>query len=180
MKYDKEEKELLDLYESGEMTLSKPSKKELAAIRAAADDTFKKDKRITINFQNDLEPGKNQLFGKENQLKHLFLKLFGNAFDAIEKEGSLSILVRNGGREIEIAISDTGDLHDGQTLWRNACVSEANSTEDEGQILDLSICYNIVQHHKGEIKFSSLGEQGKITMIKFPLLQPGREQPLIS
>ena len=50
MKYNKEEKELLDLYESGEIALSRPSKKELAAIKAAADDTFKKDKRITIRL----------------------------------------------------------------------------------------------------------------------------------
>ena len=50
MKYDKEEKNILDAYESGEMSLPKPSKKEIEAIKTAAENTFKKDKRITIRL----------------------------------------------------------------------------------------------------------------------------------
>ena len=56
MKYDREEKELLDAYESGRMVPARPSKKELAAIKAAAETTFRKDKRITIRlFDHDLK-----------------------------------------------------------------------------------------------------------------------------
>jgi len=43
MKYDKEEHEILEAYESGRMKLSTPSKKEIEAIKAAAKNTFKKD-----------------------------------------------------------------------------------------------------------------------------------------
>ena len=50
MKYDKEEKDILDAYESGKMKLSTPSKKEIEAIKAAAENTFRKDKRITIRL----------------------------------------------------------------------------------------------------------------------------------
>jgi len=50
MKYDQEEKELLAAYESGQIKLSKPSREELEAIKAAAKNTFKKDKRITIRL----------------------------------------------------------------------------------------------------------------------------------
>ena len=50
MKLDREEKEILEAYESGKLKLSKPSKKEIAAIKAAAQSTFKKDKRITIRL----------------------------------------------------------------------------------------------------------------------------------
>ena len=50
MKYDKEEKDILNAYESGEIKLSVPSKKEIKAIKAAAENTFKKDKRITIRL----------------------------------------------------------------------------------------------------------------------------------
>jgi predicted DNA binding CopG/RHH family protein len=56
MKYDREEEELLDAYESGRMVLTRPSKKELAAIKAAAESTFRKDKRITIRlYDHDLK-----------------------------------------------------------------------------------------------------------------------------
>ena len=47
MKYDEEEKEILDAYESGEMKLRTPSKKEIEQIKAAAKSTFKRDKQIT-------------------------------------------------------------------------------------------------------------------------------------
>ena len=50
MKLDKEEKEILKAYESGQLKLSKPSQKELNAIKAAAESTFKKDRRITIRL----------------------------------------------------------------------------------------------------------------------------------
>ena len=56
MKYDREEKDILDAYESGKMELSTPSKKEIEAIKAAAENTFKKDKRITIRlYDHDLK-----------------------------------------------------------------------------------------------------------------------------
>jgi predicted DNA binding CopG/RHH family protein len=56
MKYDKEEKEILEAYESGVMKLSKPSKKEIEAIKAAAKNSFKKDRRITIRlFDHDFK-----------------------------------------------------------------------------------------------------------------------------
>ncbi len=50
MKLDREEKEILEAYESGQLKLSKPSKKEIAAIKVAARNTFRKDKRITIRL----------------------------------------------------------------------------------------------------------------------------------
>jgi len=48
MKYNKEEKYILDAIESEQMKLSSPSEKEIEAIKTAADNTFKKDRRITI------------------------------------------------------------------------------------------------------------------------------------
>ena len=50
MKYDKEEKNIIEAFESGNMILSKPSQKEIESIKKAAHSTFKKDKRITIRL----------------------------------------------------------------------------------------------------------------------------------
>ena len=50
MKYDKEEKAIIDAYEKGKMKLSAPSKKELAAIKATAKKTLIKNRRITIRL----------------------------------------------------------------------------------------------------------------------------------
>ena len=63
MKYDKEEKLILDALENGKMTLSKPSKSEIASIKAAADSTFRKDRRITIRlYDHDFSPLSGKLF----------------------------------------------------------------------------------------------------------------------
>ena len=50
MKYNKEEKAIVDAFEKGKMTLSTPLKKEIEAIKATARKTIIKDKRITIRL----------------------------------------------------------------------------------------------------------------------------------
>lgn len=50
MKYDKEERDIIQSYEEGKIKLYNPSKKELEAIKATAENTFKKDRRITIRL----------------------------------------------------------------------------------------------------------------------------------
>ena len=50
MKYDKEEKAIIDAYETGNVKLSIPSKAEIEAIKATARKTLVKDKRITIRL----------------------------------------------------------------------------------------------------------------------------------
>ena len=50
MKYDREEKSIIDAYKKGEMVLSTPSEKEIEAIKATARSTLTKDKRVTIRL----------------------------------------------------------------------------------------------------------------------------------
>jgi predicted DNA binding CopG/RHH family protein len=56
MKYDEEEKSILDAYKKGKLTLSAPSMKEIEAIKATARKTMVKDKRITIRlYEHDYQ-----------------------------------------------------------------------------------------------------------------------------
>jgi predicted DNA binding CopG/RHH family protein len=50
MKYDKEEKAIIDAYGKGKMKLLTPSRKEIEAIRVTARKTLVKNKRITIRL----------------------------------------------------------------------------------------------------------------------------------
>ena len=50
MKFDKEEKQILKAYEKGEINISSPSKRELEKIKSLANNTFKKDKRVTLRL----------------------------------------------------------------------------------------------------------------------------------
>jgi predicted DNA binding CopG/RHH family protein len=50
MKYDKDEKAIVDAYEKEKMGLSVPTKKEIEAIKATARKALVKNKRITIRL----------------------------------------------------------------------------------------------------------------------------------
>jgi predicted DNA binding CopG/RHH family protein len=55
MKYEEEEKEIIEASRLGKLKLSDPSAKELEMLKAAAESTFTKDKRITIRlYDHDL------------------------------------------------------------------------------------------------------------------------------
>ena len=56
MKVDKEEREILEAYDKGKLKLSSPSKKERESIQAMAEQTFRKDRRVTIRlYDHDLK-----------------------------------------------------------------------------------------------------------------------------
>jgi len=56
MKMDKEERELIEAYEKGLMELETPSAKKLESYKRIAENTFKKDRRITIRlYDHDLK-----------------------------------------------------------------------------------------------------------------------------
>ncbi len=63
MKYDREEQAILDALEKDELRLSRPSKREIDAIKMAAKQTFKKDRRITIRLYDHDFQGINSLIG---------------------------------------------------------------------------------------------------------------------
>lgn len=50
MKFNEEEKQILDTYEKGKLNPRNPSKKEIREIKEIARNTMKKDKRITIRL----------------------------------------------------------------------------------------------------------------------------------
>ncbi len=56
MKPDKEEAEILKAYDNGAMKLSAPSRAEKAKFKSLAENTFRKDRRVTIRlYDHDLK-----------------------------------------------------------------------------------------------------------------------------
>ena len=56
MKLNKEEKAILDAYDKGKMKTSKPSKKEKEKIKSMAENTFRKNRGVTIRlYDHDLK-----------------------------------------------------------------------------------------------------------------------------
>ena len=78
--------------------------------------------------------------------------------------GELTVLARNEGNSIEIQIADTRDgspAESSRNLYDPSCLSKQVGKTSN---LNLSICHNIIQHHKGE--FQIINNQGRgITFI---------------
>ena len=70
----------------------------------------------------------------------------------MENGGELTVSARNEGNSIEIQIADTRDGTPGEPfrdLYGPSCL---NKQVGKTSGLDLSICYNIIQHHQGEFR----------------------------
>jgi len=128
-----------------------------------------KDSKIKISYENRLTKGFDTVIGKESQLKHLFLNLFNHAFVCMEDGGALELSSSSDHKKAEIRISHTGCVRPDRyhvNIFDPTCQTQATG---DGNPIDLSICYNIVQHHKGEIRFSSEVDQGATFTLRFPL-----------
>ncbi|QTA81436.1 Two component system response regulator/histidine kinase, PAS domain-containing [Desulfonema limicola] len=148
------------------LELDRIIKETLVLIRQHA-----KDNNIRIDFQNHLTAGFNTIKGKESQLKHLFLNLFKNLFNSSEQEKKdFFVIARNDGKRIDIIISDPeGCLSD--ELSESSLYSFPGSQGVENGItLDLSICYSIIQHHKGDIRSKYTQEHGNTIILMFPAI----------
>jgi PAS domain S-box-containing protein len=128
-----------------------------------------KDSRIIISFEKRLAKGFGRIIGKESLLKHLFLNLFNHAFLCMEDGGALKLTSSNDDKNAEIQISHTGCVKPDRyhvNIFDPSCMTQATG---DGNPIDLSICYHIVQHHKGDIQFSSNVDQGATFTLRFPL-----------
>jgi len=127
-----------------------------------------KDNRISIVIKNHLITGFDSLRGKDSQLKHLFLNLFNNSFKAIEDGGEIHVTVRNDGNTIEVLISDTGGSYPQKGTHNIFNPDSVTDPSSDGATLDLAICYSIVKHHQGDIKFKNINGHGTEFTLRFP------------
>jgi PAS domain S-box-containing protein len=131
-----------------------------------------KDNHIKIIIKNDLAFGFNRVLGIESQLKHVFLNLFNNAFKAMENGGELTVLARNDSNSIEIQIADTRDAPPSDAkrdLYDPSCLGRLSG---ETTSLDLSICHNIIQHHKGGFQILNNKSRGITFILRFSASLP--------
>ena len=126
-----------------------------------------KDNQINIVIKNDLATGFNQILGIESQLKHVFLNLFNNAFKAMKNGGTLTVSARNESNSIEIQIADTRDGSSGdklRELYERSCLDKPIG---ETSSLALTICFNIIQHHRGEFQIRHNQGRGITFILRF-------------
>ena len=101
-----------------------------------------------------------------SRLNQVFLNILVNAVQAIEDTGEITISTFQKGDQVHVAIKDNGVGISDEALEK---VFEPGFTTRGGRIgmgLGLSICYQIVQDHAGEIQVESkIGEGSTFTVI---------------
>ena len=145
---------------------------EILSIDAIIRDTLSlfrqraKDHNIKISYQARFAPETDAIHGKKSQLKHLFLNLLIRAFKSVEEGGNLSLRALSLGKQIKVALSDIGS--EAALGCDDKAKDRSNGVPGSGSEVDLSICYNIVQHHKGVMQFEINEEMGNVLTIYFP------------
>ncbi|MCA9398880.1 MAG: hypothetical protein KC618_03955, partial [Candidatus Omnitrophica bacterium] len=115
-------------------------------------------------FKSDIELIK----ADPNQLKQVFLNLFMNAIDAMEKGGTLTISTLNPNPStLSISIKDTGCGIPKEDLKH--IFDPFFTKKDNGTGLGLAISYGIIKEHHGDIKVKSKPNEGTEFIVELKL-----------
>lgn len=113
------------------------------------------------------------VFGDENKLKQLFMNLIMNAIEAVLEEGVIGVYVTTDKEKqiVHIRIKDNG-FGISEAASDNVFSPFFTTKVTRTNIgLGLSICQNIVESHKGIIKFTSIPRKNTTFTITLPLIK---------
>jgi PAS domain S-box-containing protein len=133
--------------------------------------TYMRHSHITFRFEPD--PDLPTISGIPEQLRQVMLNLFMNAIEAMHSGGELTVRTERLARQKKILISihDTGPGIDPQVL---AHIFEPFVTNKEsGTGLGLTITYDIIQQHHGEIQAGNDPQGGAIFRVWLPVRRKG-------
>lgn len=125
--------------------------------------------RPGINLVLDLHPEAVTIQGAQGELKQVLLNLVLNAMDAIDSEGTITIrtgLGRPG--HATLTVEDTGQGISPDKLGKLFIPFFTTKSQGHSIGIGLSICYNIIQQHKGEIHVCSEPGKGSVFRVMLP------------
>ena len=131
--------------------------------------------QLALNAGKPIEPL--HLTGSEANLKHLCLTLLNYALETMESPGTLNILTQGGANEVEVIIA-SGNSHGSATALSSnergevAPPFHAVKPDVGGLPLSLSICYTIMQQHRGQISLQHSEDRSLAFVLKFPASLP--------
>jgi two-component system NtrC family sensor kinase len=111
------------------------------------------------------------------QLNQVWMNLLGNAAQALDDQGEVSISTKIDGDWISVVISDTGSGITEENLPRIFDPFFTTKQVGEGTGLGLSISYGIIVRHGGTITVTSEVGSGTSFTVKIPICAAGLELP---
>ncbi|MFN8258121.1 MAG: two-component regulator propeller domain-containing protein [Bacteroidales bacterium] len=120
---------------------------------------------IKKNFTQDLT----FVEGNEGKLHQVFLNIIGNAVQAIQGKGEISITTRIDNNLVYIIIIDNGSGIDEEILHRVYDPFFTTKEPGSGTGLGLSISYGIIKDHNGNIEIKSKTGMGTEVIVSLKL-----------
>ena len=104
----------------------------------------------------------------EDQIKQVILSFFQNNADSISGEGQITLTTEQQGSQLKIKIQDTGhgiSEDDIENLFDPFFTTKAQ----QGTGLGLSVSYDIIRDHGGDIEVKSELDKGTTFTINLPI-----------
>ncbi|MFJ1449405.1 ATP-binding protein [Bacillus halotolerans] len=120
----------------------------------------------SVTVEADAEPDL-LVYGDATKLKQAVINLMKNSIEAVPPgKGVIQVSAKRSGHMIVIKISDNGV---GMTDHQMQKLGEPYySLKTNGTGLGLTVTFSIIEHHHGNISFSSSFQRGTIVTIKLP------------
>lgn len=127
---------------------------------------FKENK---IVFKNNLEEDEIYINGDYNRLVQVFLNLFKNSIEAVDKKGKIELLVTTNSKNVIIKITDNGCGISDEDMKH---MKEAfYTTKVRGTGLGVSLSNEIILAHSGTLEYKSKEGEYTTVTVTIPLYE---------
>ena len=106
--------------------------------------------------------------GNVGNLHQVFINVLGNAVQAIETKGVITVKTEDKKSEVLVRITDSGIGIPTANLKKLTDPFFTTKAPGKGTGLGLSITYNIIKEHKGSLDFESEEGKGTTVIIRLP------------
>ncbi len=121
--------------------------------------------KVEISFDVEIP----EVVASTNQMRQVFLNIFKNAKEAMQKGGTLTVRTSREDNNVLIDIQDTGMGIPEEVKDKIFEAFFTTKQKVKGVGLGLSVCYGIIKDHGGEIKVESEEGKGTTFTIRLPI-----------
>ncbi len=101
-----------------------------------------------------------------DRLKQVLINIIKNSYEAIDRNGKINIIIKNGKKYVRLYIKDNGHGIEAQDLKKLGELFY--SSKEKGCGLGVALSMEIIKLHNGEMKYTSEINHGTTVMIKLP------------
>jgi signal transduction histidine kinase len=131
--------------------------------------------RQSIHLETDISTDLPRIYLDQEQISRALKNIIQNSIDALSTAGTLKLTAKAADSYIQIVVEDSGVGIDDDKL--DSVLDPFVTSKTTGAGLGLTMVYQIVTNHQGEVDIRSKDGKGTIVIIELPInLQPETEE----